>query len=158
MDRLIPDFMTAIMEDRPISIRSPHAVRPWLHVLEPLHGYLLLAEELWTRGAEFSQAWNFGPNALDTKPVLWIVENLIRLWGEDARWELDLARHPHEDRFLTLDCSKTQSLLGWVPKLRLATVLEWVVEWYRGYQLQEDIRSLTEAQIARYQEIEIALP
>jgi CDP-glucose 4,6-dehydratase len=157
-DRLIPDFMTAIIENRPVNIRSPHAVRPWLHVLEPLHGYLLLAEELWTRGPEFSQAWNFGPKTEDAKPVSWIVERLIRLWGEDARWELDLARHPHEDRFLKLDCSKTQSLLGWTPKLCLSIALEWVVEWYRGYQRQEDMRRLTEAQIARYEDIEIAWP
>ncbi len=127
-------------------------------MLEPLHGYLLLAEQLWTRGPEFCQAWNFGPNSEDTKTVLWIVEHLIRLWGESARWELDLARHPHEDRYLKLDCSKAQSLLGWSPKLRLATALEWIIDWYRGYQRQEDMRRLTEAQIARYEDIEAAWP
>jgi CDP-glucose 4,6-dehydratase len=148
--------MIAIMANQPVSIRSPHAVRPWLHVLEPLNGYLSLAERLWTKGPEFAQAWNFGPSTEDAQTVLWIVERLTHLWGEGARWELDLARHPHEDRFLKLDCSKARSLLGWAPKLRLTTALEWVVEWYRGYQRNENIRHLTEAQITRYEDIEAA--
>jgi len=155
-DRLIPDVMTAIMENRPVVIRSPHAIRPWLHVLEPLNGYLCLAEQLWTRGPEFAQAWNFGPHSEDAQTVEWIVEYLARLWGEGARWQLDLARHPHEDRCLKLDCSKTRSLLGWAPKLRLSTALEWTVEWYRTYQRKENMRSFMELQIARYEELETA--
>jgi CDP-glucose 4,6-dehydratase len=152
-DRLVPDIMIAIMENRLVNIRSPHAVRPWLHVLEPLNGYLCLAERLWTRGPEFAQAWNFGPSSEDAQTVLWIVQNLTRLWGEGARWELDMASHPHESRYLKLDCSKAQSLLGWNPKLRLATALEWIVKWYRGYQQNEDMRALTEEQIMRFEDI-----
>ena len=150
-DRLIPDMITAIMEDRPVAIRSPHAIRPWLHVLEPLHGYLSLAEQLWARGPEFSQAWNFGPPNKDAKTVLWIVGQIVRLWGEGARWVPDLARHPHESRSLKLDCSKTQSMLGWTSKLPLSTVLEWIVEWYHSYQQDRDMRALTEEQIARFE-------
>lgn len=154
-DRLIPDFMTAIMEDRPAIIRSPSAVRPWMHVLEPLNGYLRLAEQLWAHGPKFAQAWNFGPNSEDTKTVLWLVEHLTRFWGEGARWKLDSVQHPHESRFLKLDCSKAQSLLGWSAKLRLSTALEWTVEWYQSYQQNKDMRALTEEQIIRFENIEI---
>ena len=149
-DRLVPDIMRAIIEDRPVVIRNPDAIRPWQHVLEPLNGYLCLAEKLWERGKEFAQGWNFGPNDADVKPVSWVVEQLTSLWGENARWKLDSVQHPHEATVLELDCSKAKKLLGWSPKLDLSTALEWVVEWYRGYQDNENMRHLTEAQIARY--------
>ena len=155
-DRLVPDIMTAIMEKRPVIIRSPNAIRPWQHVLEPLNGYLCLAEQLWGHGPKFAQAWNFGPNSEDAKTVSWIVEYLTSFWGEGARWELDSAQHPHEDNYLKLDCSKARSLLGWAPKLRLSTALEWIAEWYRGYQQNKDMRSLTEEQITRFENIEAA--
>jgi CDP-glucose 4,6-dehydratase len=153
-DRLIPDLLSALMEGRPVDVRSPHAVRPWLHVLEPLNGYLCLAEQLRTRGPEFAQAWNFGPAIEDAKSVQWIVENLIHLWDGDASWELDMARHPHESRYLKLDCPKAWALLGWKPRLDLLTALEWTVEWYRGYEHHLDLRALTEEQITRYENIE----
>lgn len=152
-DRLIPDIMRAFLEGRPVVIRSPGAIRPWQHVLEPLGGYLLLAERLWERGPEFAEAWNFGPNDDDARPVAWIVEYLATRWGEGARWELDSGRHPHEAHYLKLDCSKAKNLLGWFPRLNLATALDWVVEWYRGHQRGEDMRRLTESQIARYEEL-----
>jgi len=155
-DRLIPDIMKAIMEDRPVIIRSPNAIRPWQHVLEPLNGYLCLAERLWAHGPKFAQAWNFGPSGEEAKTVSWIVEYLTSVWGEGARWELDSAQHPHEDTYLKLDCSKAKSLLGWAPKLQLSTTLEWIVEWYRGYQQNEDMRSLTEEQIIRFENVRAA--
>lgn len=150
-DRLIPDIMNAIMENRPVVIRSPNAIRPWQHVLEPLNGYLCLAEQLWTQGPKLAQAWNFGPNSEEAKTVSWIVEYLTNFWGEGARWELDATQHPHEDTYLKLDCSKAKSLLGWAPKLCLSTALEWIVEWYRDYQQGRDMRSLTEEQITRFE-------
>lgn len=157
-DRLIPDIMTALIEGRPVDIRSPHAVRPWLHVLDPLNGYLCLAEHLWTSGPEYAQAWNLGAPSEDAKTVQWIVENLIHLWtsdpGQEAHWELDLARHPHESRYLKLDCSKARALLGWQPKLDLQTALTWIVEWYHAYQQGTDMRTLTQDQIARFEQIE----
>ncbi|MDY6876454.1 MAG: CDP-glucose 4,6-dehydratase [Chloroflexota bacterium] len=153
-DRLIPDIMKAIMENRPVVIRSPNAIRPWQHVLEPLNGYLCLAEHLWMHGPKFAQAWNFGPNSEEAKTVSWIAEYLTNFWGEGARWELDAAQHPHENTYLKLDCSKAKSLLGWAPKLRLSTALEWIVEWYRGYQQDRDMRSLTEEQITRFENTE----
>jgi CDP-glucose 4,6-dehydratase len=150
-DRLIPDMMRAIMQGQPVSIRSPRAVRPWVHVLEPLNGYLMLAEQLWTVGPEFAQAWNFGAPSEDAQSVQWIVENVTRLWGNGARWERDLARHPHENRYLKLDNSKSTALLGWKPKLNLLTTLEWTVEWYRAYQDGADMRAVTEAQILAFE-------
>lgn len=157
-DRLIPDIMAALMANQPVSIRTPHAVRPWQHVLEPLHGYLCLAEKLWTNGPEFAQAWNFGPRNEDAKTVQWIVEHVLSLWGEGARWELDLAHYPYESRCLKLDCAKAQSLLGWLPKLHLSPALEWIVEWYRAYQRGENMREVTEAQIARYEDLSETVP
>lgn len=149
-DRLVPDIMNAIMQNRPVIIRNPNAIRPWQHVLEPLNGYLCLAEKLWEHGPEFAQGWNFGPSDEDARPVSWIVDYLTNLWGEGARWELDSAQHPHEAHCLKLDCSKAKNLLGWSPKLHLSTALEWIVEWYRGYQQNKDMRDLTEAQITRF--------
>jgi CDP-glucose 4,6-dehydratase len=153
-DRLVPDIMKAILANRTVMIRHPNATRPWQHVLEPSNGYLCLAERLWVRGPEFAQGWNLGPNDEDARPVSWVTERLTSLWGENARWEVDSAQHPHEATYLKLDCSKAKSLLGWSPKLRLSTTLEWIVEWYRGYQQNQNMRHLTEAQIARYEDME----
>jgi CDP-glucose 4,6-dehydratase len=160
-DRLIPDVIAALAAGRPIDIRSPGAVRPWMHVLEPLNGYLMLAERMWTNGPEYAQAWNFGAASEDAKTVQWIVENLIQLWagrlgdalGDSARWERDLARHPHESRYLKLDNSKASALLGWQPKLDLHTALEWIVEWYLAFQEEGDMRSLSEEQITRFEQL-----
>jgi CDP-glucose 4,6-dehydratase len=116
---------------------------------------LCLAEKLWAHGPEFAQAWNFGPSDEDARPVSWVVERLTALWGDDARWELDSAHHPHEATYLKLDCSKARNLLGWSPKSRLSTALEWTVEWYRAYQRNQDVRHLTEVQIARYESLEL---
>lgn len=152
-DRLIPDIMKAIMEDRPVIIRYPKAVRPWQHVLEPLHGYLGLAEKLWKGESKYAGAWNFGPNDEDTRPVSWVTDCLANLWGAPARWELDTAVHPHEATSLRLDCSKAKSLLGWATKLNLGTTLEWVVEWYRAYHQKKNMRQITEEEILRYENL-----
>jgi CDP-glucose 4,6-dehydratase len=122
-----------------------------------LNGYLSLAEQLWTNGPEYAQAWNLGAPSEDAKSVQWIVENLIHLWTSDtdrrdAHWELDLARHPHESRYLKLDCSKARALLGWQPKLDLLTALQWIVEWYHAFQQDADMRALTQGQIARFEQ------
>jgi CDP-glucose 4,6-dehydratase len=153
-DRLIPDIMKALIEKRSVIVRNPNAVRPWQYVLEPLRGYLILTEKLWANGTKFAEAWNFGPNEVDAQPVSWVVEYLTNLWGEGACWELDLARHPHEAECLKLDISKAKSLLGWKPKLALSTALKWIVEWYRGYYQNRDMRHLTEAEIGQYEDIE----
>lgn len=154
-DRLIPDVMIALMGKQSVIVRNPNSIRPWQHVLEPLNGYLCLAEQLWMNGSKFAQAWNFGPADEDAKTVSWIVEYLANCWGEGTRWELDPAQHPHEDTYLKLDCSKARSLLGWAPKLRLSTALDWIVEWYRGYHQNMNMRVQTEEQIERFENMEL---
>jgi CDP-glucose 4,6-dehydratase len=153
-DRLIPDIMKAIMQGQPVVIRSPKAIRPWQHVLEPLNGYICLAEQLWVHGPKFAQAWNFGPSTEEARDVAWIVDYLTAAWGEGASWELDSAEHPHEDTYLKLDCSKARTLLGWAPKLPLSTALDWIVEWFRGYHRGGDMRRLTQDQIGRFEGLE----
>ena len=153
-DRLIPDVMEAFASDRPVVIRNPVSTRPWQHVLEPLHGYLMLAERLHEDGPRFgSQAWNFGPKDEDAKPVEWIVDEAARLWAGNASWHLDDDAHPHEDTFLKLDCSKASNALGWQPKLRLQPALAWIVEWYKAREDGEDMGEMTRRQIRRYESL-----
>ncbi len=153
LDRLIPDIMRAIQENRPVQIRNPYATRPWQHVLEPLGGYLCLAEQLWYSGADYAEGWNFGPNDDDAKPVSWIVSQLTQMWGGGASWEVDGGNHPHEANYLKLDCSKAKARLGWTPRTSLATALEWIVEFYRAYQAGKDMRAITLEQIQRFQKL-----
>lgn len=150
-DRLVPDIMRAFLDGRPVTVRNPGAIRPWQHVLEPLNGYLLLAEQLWEEGQAFAEAWNFGPPAEDAKPVSWIVDRLSDEWGEGAKCEHDLACQPHEAGILKLDSSKARTRLGWKPRLTLATALEWVAAWYQAHGQSQDMRRVTERQIAEYQ-------
>jgi len=130
-DRLIPDIMRAIMQGKPVHIRNPHAIRPWQHVLEPLSGYLLLAQKLYQEGAVYAESWNFGPSDEDAKPVQWIVESLTQSWGEDASWVLDDGDHPHEAHYLKLDCSKAKARLHWQPKWNLDQALSKIVDWQK---------------------------
>ncbi len=148
-DRLIPDIARALQARQPVMIRNPFAVRPWQHVLEPLNGYLTLAEECWNGGSECAGGWNFGPNDADARPVQWIVERMAELWGEGAAWRQDTGLHPHEANYLKLDSSQAKTRLGWLPCLDLATTLEWVVEWYKANEA--DARALTLDQIERFE-------
>ncbi|HZT43593.1 MAG TPA: CDP-glucose 4,6-dehydratase [Chthonomonadaceae bacterium] len=152
-DRLVPDVMRAFLESRPVVIRNPKALRPWQHVLDPLHGYLLLAERLYESGPEFADAWNFGPAPEDTRPVGEIVEQLVTLWGDRACWEQDRSVQPHEAHTLKLDASKARTLLGWQPKVPLNMALEWISAWYKGYQAGEPVSDLTRAEIARFSDL-----
>lgn len=152
-DRLIPDIVRAITAGRSVIVRNPNSVRPWQHVLEPLHGYLILAQKLWESGPSYVGAWNFGPNGEDAKPVLWVVERILAMWGNGTKWTLDEGTHPHEDNYLTLDSTRARRLLEWLPKLRLHTVLEWVVDWYRNYQQHSDMRHVSEAEIKRFENL-----
>ena len=149
-DRLIPDIMRAITQNKPASIRNPHAIRPWQHVLEPLSGYLMLAETLWKNGAAFGEAWNFGPNDEDAKPVQWIVEQLTKSWGEGASWVLDGGDHPHEAHYLKLDCSKAKARLDWQPRWHLDETLNKIVDWQKNYLLGADMKAVTLKQIDVY--------
>jgi len=149
-DRLIPDTLRAIVRGEPVRIRNPHAIRPWQHVLEPLSGYLMLAEKLCKEGAVYSEAWNFGPNDEDAKPVSWIVERLTKAWGEGASWALDGGNHPHEAHHLKLDCTKAKTRLNWQPRWHLEETLGAIVDWHRAHQGGKDMREVTLQQIARY--------
>lgn len=152
-DRLIPDIMRAISHGETVSIRNPHAIRPWQHVLEPLSGYLTLAERLYTDGPRFADAWNFGPNDSDAQPVQAIVERLTSQWGEGAQWRLDGGEHPHEATFLKLDCSKARARLGWRPRWDLNHTLDTIVAWYKAAARNEDLKAVTLAQIDKYTQI-----
>jgi CDP-glucose 4,6-dehydratase len=148
-DRLIPDIMRAAGAGTPIVIRRPDAVRPWQHVLEPLSGYLLLAQRLWEdEGA--AEGWNFGPDAAGAQPVSHIVERVTALWPDELTWEIDPGPHLHEAGFLALDSTKARERLGWAPRWDLDTALERIVEWHRGHRDGADLRALTLAQIDRY--------
>jgi CDP-glucose 4,6-dehydratase len=150
-DQLIPDLMRAFLADRPCLIRNPCAIRPWQFVLEPVRGYLMLAERLSQDAREFASGWNFGPADADAKPVSWIADRLVGAWGSKASWSQDGGMHPHEAHVLKLDASKAKVLLNWHPMLPLGQALDWIVEWYRAYQTGADLRHLTKAQIERYE-------
>jgi len=145
-DRLVPDLIRAFSEGEPAVIRNPASIRPWQHVLEPLHGYLLLAEKL-VEGDGFAEAWNFGPSGADVRPVRWIADALMARWGEGARWTQDAGTHPHEAVTLTLDSTRARRALGWTPRLSLDESLDWIVEWHRA----ADARGVTLQQIERYE-------
>lgn len=151
-ERLVPDILRAISENRPIVIRNPHAIRPWQHVLEPLSGYLQLAQKLYEEGAAYAEGWNFGPNNEDAKPVQWIVEQLIQQWGDGASWKLDQAKHPHEAHYLKLDCSKAKMRLNWHPKWSLSKALECIITWHKAHQRGDDMREFSLRQIAEFEE------
>jgi CDP-glucose 4,6-dehydratase len=156
-DRLIPDIMRAFSTKQLLKVRNPGAVRPWQHVLEPLSGYLTLAEKMCEHGVEYGQAWNFGPEAGDAKPVDWIVRQLAGDWGADARWEVDGAVHPHEAGVLKLDCAKASHGLGWKPLLPLERALQFTADWYRCRAAGEDMRSVTCGQIRLYQDLQVGM-
>jgi len=151
-DRLIPDIIRSFFNKQNVIIRNPNAIRPWQHVLEPLHGYLMLIENLWQSGPEYMGAWNFGPEDRDAKPVSWILERLIGHWGDGAGWELDKVEGVHEASYLKLDCSKAQTKLNYLPTLCLPDTLEWVVDWYQAYLAQNDMRAFTLNQISLFEQ------
>jgi len=157
-NQLIPDLVRAFLSGEPCMIRNPFAQRPWQFVLEPLRGYLMLAERLMEDGARFASGWNFGPSDSDAKPVAWIADEMVRLWGNGASWTRDGAAHPHEAHFLKLDASKSKSDLGWHPVLPLADALVWIADWYRAFGDRNNLSQITEAQIKRYQDLSQADP
>lgn len=156
-DRLIPDCVRAIMENKPIQIRNPNATRPWQHVLDPLCGYLMLAEHLTAEPAKYAEGWNFGPTEEDAKPVGWIASRVARNWGDGAAWEAAIsATNPHEARFLKVDASKARAYLNWRQRLRIDRCLEWTVDWYRRYLKGEAARQLTEKQIEQFCSLDVS--
>ena len=152
-DRLVPDILTAFEKGIPAQIRNSHSTRPWQHVLEPLSGYLMLAENLVKEGPKYAQAWNFGPSDKDAKPVGWVATELAKRWGNSAAWNADKGEHPHEAHYLKLDISKARAELDWKPKLQIYDALDLVIDWAKAYADGKDMHKFTLAQIENYQEL-----
>lgn len=150
-DRLIPDLIRAILAGEPVKIRNPHAIRPWQHVLEPLSGYLTLAQKLYESGPECAEGWNFGPVDDDAQPVEWIVQKMCTFWGNEARYEIDSGDHPHEAHYLKLDCSKARMRLGWQPRWNLEKALHSIIQWVKAYSSADDLRLCTLEQIESFE-------
>ncbi|MFH1824990.1 MAG: CDP-glucose 4,6-dehydratase [Candidatus Firestonebacteria bacterium] len=150
VDRLIPDSVKSVLRKKTIVIRNPNAVRPWQHVLEPLYGYLLLAEKLYKNGPEYAEAWNFGPDDKDVKTVEWIVKRICNKWGEEASYKIDKGKHPHEAHYLKLNCSKAKSNLSWHPKWNLDTAIDKIIEWTKAYKQGKDLKKICLKQIQEY--------
>ena len=149
-DRLIPDAIKAFEGGQVLSIRNPLATRPWQHVLEPLSGYLVLAQALYEIGPQFVGGWNFGPNHSDARPVQEVVDLLVSTWGSPASWAQDSSEHPYETHSLKLDITKANKELGWAPKWNLVTAIKQVVQWQHAYQNMQDMKSISLAQIQSY--------
>ena len=153
LDRLIPDIIAAFRQNNAAIIRNPSAIRPWQHVLEPLRGYLMLAERLFNESTTYADAWNFGPNGSDAKPVQWLTEQMAIRWGSGAKWEVPEGEHPHEANYLKLDISKSKALLDWEPVLSLDDSLNLIIDWSKAYQAGTDARDISLQQINYYQDI-----
>ncbi len=153
LDRLIPDSVRAFAAGQVVEIRSPHATRPWQHVLEPLCGYLLLAEQLLVSGQSFAEAWNFGPDLDDVQPVSYVVRRLADAWGSRAGWHVMTGPHPHEAGFLAVDSTLARRRLSWRPRFSLEVALDRTVRWYKQYAAGADAADLVESDIAHYENL-----
>lgn len=149
-DRLIPDILKAFQNGNPVVIRNPLSTRPWQHVLEPLSGYLVLAQALYENGSQFAEAWNFGPLDEDCQPVSWILDKMVNKWGKDAKWQLDKENNPHEANFLKLDCSKAKNRLKWEPKWSLNHTLGSIIEWHQKWMSSENMQEQCLKEIKDY--------
>ena len=148
-DRLIPDILRSFEKNEPVVIRNPKATRPWQHVLEPLSGYILLAQKLYGDQKEYAEGWNFGPNDQDVKPVDWILDRMIEKWPNTS-WQLDQNSNPHEAGFLKLDITKAESRLNWKPVWELGYTLEKIVDWHQAWLNREDMQATCFAEIKEY--------
>lgn len=150
-DRLVPDFLRALDSGQTLVIRAPLATRPWQHVLEPLAGYLILAQKLFTEGREFADAWNFGPEESDARPVRWIVEYLCSQ-SPDASWQCDASPQLHEANMLKLDSSKAKGHLSWRPRWNLKAALGMTLAWHQAWRKEADMIAISAQQIRAYEE------
>lgn len=149
-ERLIPDILKAFEEEQAVIIRNPKSTRPWQHVLEPLSGYLALAQKLYESPQEYAEAWNFGPQDEDAKPVDWILDKMVAKWPKHALWQLDDNAHPHEAGFLKLDISKAKSRLHWQPTWNLEQTLERIIQWHQAWLNKEDMQVFCLNEIQEY--------
>jgi CDP-glucose 4,6-dehydratase len=149
-DRLIPDLIRSFERGEVAEIRNPHAIRPWQHVLEPLSGYLLLAQHLHTIGSGYAEGWNFGPEDDDAIPVSAIADRFVATWGEQAAWRTHSAPQLHEASMLRLSCDKAKHRLGWQPRWKIDIALEKVAKWHKAFNAGSDMRDFTLQQIHEY--------
>jgi CDP-glucose 4,6-dehydratase len=149
-DRLIPDILRSFEKNIPVIIRNPKSTRPWQHVLEPLSGYIILAQKLYNDPHSFSHGWNFGPYDDDVRPVSWILNKMIEKWG-DAKWNLDKDTQPHEAGYLKLDISKVKERLNWTPTWKLEQTLDLIIDWHKHYLNETNMRDVSLNQIMLYQ-------
>ncbi len=150
-DRLIPDAIKSFSANKPLVIRNPLAIRPWQHVLEPLSGYLVLAQGLYKEGPRFDGAWNFGPKDEDARSVSEVIDLLIQKWQSPAGWIQDASEQPHEANSLRLDCTKARDYLGWLPKWGLEKAIQSTADWYCAYEYDRNMQAFSLEQIAKYQ-------
>lgn len=150
-DRLAPDTVRAFQAGKRVMIRNPLSTRPWQHVLEPISGYLVLAERLFVNGAAVAEGWNFGPPDEDAWPVSDVVDRLAAAWGGEVGWDRDPTVRPHEAMLLRVDASKARARLGWKPRLRIGDALDWTVEWAKAVDDGESSRSISLRQLTRYE-------
>lgn len=152
-DRLVPDLVKAILAKEDLKVRHPHALRPWQHVLESLSGYLLLAEKLYAGKKKYADAFNFGPEGPDCKPVEWIVKKMYALWQDGATYSLATDAQPHEAHYLRLDINKVKKSLGWAPRWRLEKALDKIIEWTKAYSENQDVSAVCRKQIKEYTKV-----
>lgn len=151
LDRLLPDILRSIGKGEPVKIRNPNSIRPWQHVLEPLSGYLVLAESLYgEEGKSYAEGWNFGPVDEDARPVEWIVNQICNAWSNDASWIAQTGEQPHEANFLKLDISKARQRLDWAPRWNLETAVARTIDWHRAWIDGQDMREFSLKQIDAY--------
>ncbi|MFA5879848.1 MAG: CDP-glucose 4,6-dehydratase [Candidatus Margulisiibacteriota bacterium] len=150
-DRLIPDFVRSILKNEKIIIRSPDAIRPWQHVLEPLSGYLILAKKLYEHGPKYAESWNFGPDNTGNKSVEWIINQLSKKYAKPITWEIDQKKHPHEANYLKLDCAKARARLSWQPVWDLDIALDKIIAWINAYQENKNMFDFCSNQIKEYE-------
>ncbi|WP_299290894.1 CDP-glucose 4,6-dehydratase [Nitrosopumilus sp.] len=150
MDRLLPDIIRGILNKSKVAIRNPGSTRPWQFVLDPLFGYLRLAEKMWQSKGEFSEGWNFGPTSEEEHTVKWITENIKKQFKDKINFEINSSNQPHEEKYLRLDCSKAEKELLWTSKMKLETTLKWTLNWYEEYMKNSDMREFTERQIDEF--------
>lgn len=151
-DRLFPDVIRAYLQDGTLTIRNKNAIRPWQHVLDPLHGYILLAEKLWTDAA-YAEAWNFGPLNEPNRTVHDVIQSIIKLWNKPLTILSPPTNTPYESPILTLDSTKAVNKLGWTPKLSTDHSITWTVDWYKKYAFGENIESFTRQQIDAFKNL-----
>lgn len=152
-DRIIPDLVRSIQANEFLVIRNPHSVRPWQHVLEPLYGYLLLAEKMWNNGVRYGDSWNIGPSDNDAITVEALLNLFQEAWGQNLKIHVDDRNHPHEANYLKLDCSRARQQLGWTSRLSIEQCVQWVAEWIRSFLNEENIRDITINQISSFEKL-----